>query len=99
MIGFQKFLDHALFPPIGDAQNFGEMKGVMEIHNHGKFTGYTICGYQVIYLQSFSYQQNVGFSASFGWFLVDYNPKSSPICTKFSPVMECIAKHHIFYSF
>ena len=33
----QNFLDHALLPSMADAPIFGRMKGVMEIHNSGKF--------------------------------------------------------------
>ena len=99
VIGFQKFLDHAIFRPMGDVPIFGQMELLMEIHNPGKFHWYSICGCQVIYFQSFSYQQKVGFLAAFGWFFVDYNPKSRPICTKISPVMQCKVRHHICYGF
>ena len=75
------------------------MKGLMKIHNRAKFHCHSICGSQVICSQSFSYQKKVGFMAAFGWFFVYYNPKSSLICTKFSPVMHCIAKYHICYGF
>ena len=44
-------------------------------------------------------EQKVGFLAAFGWFLVDYKPKSSSICTKLSMVMECKAKYDTCYSF
>ena len=37
--------------------------------------------------------------AAFGWFLVPYDPKSGPICTKLSPVMQDNAKYHISYGF
>ena len=36
-VGFQKFFDHALLRPMGDAPIFLEMKGLIEIHNRGKF--------------------------------------------------------------
>ena len=49
--------------------------------------------------QRFLYHQRVGFLAAFGWFFIDYNPKSSQICTKFSPVMQCKAKYDICYGF
>ena len=65
VVGFQRFLDHALFRRVGDAPIFGQMKGLMEIHNSGKFHWYSICGCQVIYFQSLSYQQKVGFLAAF----------------------------------
>ena len=33
--------------------------------------------------------------AAFGWFLVNYDPKSSLICTKLSPVMQYKAIYDI----
>ena len=84
---------------MGDAPIFHQMKHLMEIHIHGKFHIHSICGSQVIYCQSFLYQEKGGFLAAFGWFSVDYNPKSSPICTKLSPMMQCNAKYHICYGF
>ena len=92
VVGIQNFFDHAFFCPMDDAPIFGLMKGLMEIHNPGKFHRYSICGCQVMYFQSLLYQQKVVFLATFGWFLVDYNPKSNLICTKFSPVIQCNAK-------
>ena len=71
----------------------------METHNPGKFHFHGIYGCQVIYFQSFSYQGKRGFFAAFGLFLVDYNRKSSPTCTKLSPVMQCKAKYYIWYGF
>ena len=71
----------------------------MEIHNRAKFHLLHICGCQVIYFQSLSYQQKGAFWAAFGWFLVDYKPKSSRICTKFSPVMQYKVKYHICHGF
>ena len=87
VVGIQKFLDHTLFCAMDDVRIFGQMKGLMEIHNPGKFHQYCICGWQVKYFQSLSYQQKVGFRVAFGSFFMDYNAKSSPICTKISPVM------------
>ena len=94
-----KFLDHALFWCMVQAPIFGQMKGPMDIHNCARFHLHSICGSQVIYSQSFWYQKKGGFMAAFGWFLVYYNPKSSPICRKFSPAMQCMAKYHICYGF
>ena len=37
VVGFQKFLDHALLHPKGGAPIFGQMKGLMEIYNPVKF--------------------------------------------------------------
>ena len=99
MVGIQKFLDHTLFCAMDDVRIFGQMKGLMEIHNPGKFHQYCICGCQVKYFQSLSYQQKVGFRVAFGSFFMDYNAKSSPICTKISPVMQCKVRHQICYGF
>ena len=99
VVGIENFLDPTLFCPLGDIPIFGQMKGLLEIHNRGKFHWYSICGCQVIYLQIFSYHQKAAFLAVFGWFLVDYRTKSSLIYTKLSPVMQCKAKYNICYSF
>ena len=99
MVGVEKFLDHALFCHMSDTPIFGQMEDLMEIHHPGKFHWYNICGCQVIYFQSFLYKQKVGFVADFGWFLVDYKAKSSPMCTKRSSVMQCKAKYRIGYRF
>ena len=45
---------------------FGQIKGLIEIHNGGKFHQYIICGCQVMYLQKFSKEQKVQF-----WLLLD----------------------------
>ena len=37
--------------------------------------------------------------AAFGWFLVAYDPKSGPIWTKLSPVMQYNVKYDICYEF
>ena len=73
------------------------MKGLMKIHNRAKFHLHSSGGSQVINLQSFWYQQKVGFWAAFGCFFMDYNPKSSRICAKLSPVMQYKASYHICY--
>ena len=71
----------------------------MEIHNPGKFHRYSICACRVMHFQSCLYQQKAGCLAAFGWFFVDYNPKSTAICTKFSPVMQSNSKYGICYGF
>ena len=48
VVGFQKFLDHAVFRRMGDAPILGQIKGLMEINNPGKFHRYSISGCQVI---------------------------------------------------
>ena len=93
VVGIRTFLDHALFFRMGDAPLFWQMKGLMDIHNPSNFHGYSTCGYQVVYLQSFLYQQKVAFWAAFGWFFVDYNPKSSQICTRGFSATPCERCH------
>ena len=51
------------------------MKDLMKIHNLVKFHLHSICGCEVIYFQSFWYQQNWRFWAAFGWFLGYYDPQ------------------------
>ena len=65
---FTRFLGHTLPHPKDSAQISCQMKGVMKIHNPGKFHIHGICGCQLIYLQSFSYQQKGGFLVCF-WVL------------------------------
>ena len=86
---FRRFLGHTLARPNVSTKIFCLMEGPMEIHNRAKFHLHSICGCQVICLQSFSYQQSGAFWAAFGWFFMYYDPKSSPICTKFWPEMQC----------
>ena len=53
----------------------GHIKGLIEIHNRGKFHQYNICRCEVTYLQRFLEQQKIGFLAASGWFFKDYSPK------------------------
>ena len=73
--------------------------GFRSFWNPGKFHQYSICGCQVIYVQSFSNKENAGFLAAFEWFLIDYKPKSNLICTKLSSVMQSRAMCYICYRF
>ena len=47
---FSTFLCHTLPRPKASPKIFSQMKGLMEIHNPGKFHCHSICGSQVIYL-------------------------------------------------
>ena len=96
---FFGFFDHAQSPPVVDAPILCEMKGLMEIHNRGKFHEYSFCGCQVINVQMFSDQQKIPFLGAFGWFFGHNSPKSSQILSKFGTVMQAIIFHHIFYGF
>ena len=50
---FQRFLVCTLLRPVSYAQIFCQMKGLIEIHNRGKFHHFTISGCQVIDFQMF----------------------------------------------
>ena len=63
---FGVFFHHAQLPPVDDAPILSQNKGLMEIHNRGKFHEYTICGCQVINVQMFSHQQKRPFLGHFG---------------------------------
>ena len=49
----QRFLFHALPRPVGAALIFFQMKGLIKIHNRGKFHLYSICGCQFVNFQMF----------------------------------------------
>ena len=51
---FQKFFSHALLQPTCDAPIFCQIKGLMKIHNRGKFHWRSVCGSQVMNFQMFS---------------------------------------------
>ena len=71
MVGIQKFLDLALFCPMGDTLIFGQMKGIMEIHNLFNFHRYSICGCHVVVklniFKVYRTQQKGGVWAAFGF--------------------------------
>ena len=55
--------------------NFGQVKGLIKIHNSCKFHQYSICGCQVICFKRFLQQQKVQFLAAFGGFFMHFSPK------------------------
>ena len=57
------------------APSLGQIKGLIEIHKRGKFHHCSICRSEVIYLQKFLEQQEVGFLAASEWFFKDYSLK------------------------
>ena len=63
---FQSFFDHALLRSMVDAQIFCQIKGLMEIHNRGKFYLYGICGCWVINFQMFSWRCSIHELGHFG---------------------------------
>ena len=72
---FQRFFVYALLRPVSYTQIFRQKKGLIEIHNPGKFHHYTISGCQVIDFQMFPQEQKAQFLAASGWFFKDYSPK------------------------
>ena len=72
---FERFLVYAFLRPMNYAPIFEEMKGLMKIHNPGKFHLYNVSGCQVINFQKIPYEQKVQILAASGWFFKDYSPK------------------------
>ena len=66
IVFFDGFLDHALLCPMDDVPISNQMKGLMEVHNRGKFHWRSICGCEVINFQMFSKQQKIPFLGAFG---------------------------------
>ena len=50
---FQGFLVYTVLRSVSYAPIFGQIKGIIKIHNRGKFHQYSICGYEVIYLERY----------------------------------------------
>ena len=61
------------------------MKGLIKIHNRGKFYQYSIFGCQVMNFQNFLYQFSIHEMALFGEVLSPNSPKYRQILLKFSP--------------
>ena len=70
---------------MGDNAIFFQMKGLMKIHNRGKFHLYSICGCQFINFQMFLWQWNIRELGHFGAFLGPNSPKYDSILLKFAP--------------
>ena len=98
-VAFLGFFDRAQLPSGSDTLILSQVKGLMELHNRGKFQEYTICGFQVINVQMFSDQQKITFLGPFGWFFGRNSPKYSQIFLKFGTVMQANILHHIYYGF
>ena len=50
---FQGFLVYTVLRSVSYAPIFGQIKGIIKIDNRGKFHQYSICGYEVIYLERY----------------------------------------------
>ena len=74
-----------LLPPLSYALIFWQMKGLIKIHNRGKFYEYSILDCQVINFQSFSYRFSIHEMPLFGEVLGPNSPKYCQILLKFSP--------------
>ena len=82
---FERFFYYALLRPPSYAPIFSQIKGLMVIHNHGKFHQYSISGSQVINFQMFSWQCSTYEMAPFGGFLGLFSLKYGSILLKNSP--------------
>ena len=96
---FQWFFGCALLRPMGDASIFAQMKGLMEIRNRGKFHQYSICGFLVTNVETFSNQQKIPFLDAFGWFFGHNPSKCCQILFKFGTITRTNILHHIYYGF
>ena len=63
---FQRFFNHAFLCLMSYAPIFCQMKGLIGIHNCGKFHEYKVCGCQVMNFQMFSNQQKLQLQAASG---------------------------------
>ena len=75
---FQRFCYYVLLHPMSYSQFFCQMKGLIKIHNRGKFHQYSICGYEVTNFQMVSQLQKVGFQTGSGWFFAHNSPQMRP---------------------
>ena len=91
------FFDCAHLPPMGEAPILCQMKGLMEIHNPGKFHDYSIFGCQVMNLQIFSGQQKIPFLDAFGLFFGHNSSEYSQILFKFETIVQTNIFHHILW--
>ena len=62
-----------------------QMRGLMEVHNHGKFHLYSISGCEVKKFEMFSWRWSIHEMAHFGGFLGPNSPKYGSISLKFLP--------------
>ena len=74
-----------LLRPMSYALIFWQMKGLIKIHNCGKFYEYSILDCQVINFQSFSYRFSIHEMPLFGEVLGPNSSKYCQILLKFSP--------------
>ena len=79
-----RFSDYAFLRLMSYTLIFWQMKGLITIHNRGKFYEYSIFGCQVINFQSFSYQFSIHEMALFGEVLDPNSPNYCQILLKFS---------------
>ena len=84
---FSEISGHAYPRPMVDALTFCQMKGIIKIHNHGKFHFYSICGCQVIKFSMFSWRCNIHEIGHFGGFLDPNSPKHGSAFLKFAPAI------------
>ena len=87
---FERFFHYALLRPPSYTIIFRQIKGLMVIHNRGKFHQYSISCSQVIKFQMFLWQCSIHEMAPFRGFLGLFSPKYSSVLLKISPeVVYC----------
>ena len=82
---FERFFHYTLLRPLSYAPIFCQIKGLMMIHNRGKFHQYSISGSQAINFQMFLWRCSIHEMAPFGGFLGLFSPTYSSILLKISP--------------
>ena len=80
-------------------QSFCQVKGLMKIHNRGKFHLYSICGCQFINFPMFSWHCSIHEMTLLGFFLSPNCPKYCPILLKFAPEVVFKERKTVFQNF
>ena len=94
------FFVNSLLHLMSHAPTFCHIKGLIKIHNHGKFDQYSICGCQVENFQSFAYRFSIHEMAVFEGFFWPLLPQIWYDLLKFSPDILLYETKRVFeYSF
>ena len=92
---FQRIFVYVLLRPAIYVPIFCQMKGLLKIHNLGKFHYYSYCGCEVINFQNFSYWFSIHEMALFGffWALI---PPNCQILLNFLPEVVFLETKTVF---
>ena len=82
---FDRFFGYAHLRPTNYDPNFWQKKDFNKVHNGGKFHSYSVCGYQLINFQMFSYQSAFMKWPRFRFFFEPLLPQIMLITLKLSP--------------